>query len=80
MITLNLKLRSPTINSWANKLCTQWDHWIANEGQGIDIRFKLGDGEVKMGLCRVIRVGDGWLNTLTFLCWIFRLSNIRTEP
>ena len=28
-MTLKFKLRAPTIISWANRLCKQWDLWIA---------------------------------------------------
>ena len=39
-MTLKFKLRAPTIISWANRLCKQWDLWITIEGRDIDVMFK----------------------------------------
>ena len=45
---LKFRLKAPTVNSWANRLCAQWDLWIQQEGQGsgIEVRFKQNDDEV----------------------------------
>ena len=46
-MTLKFKLRAPTIISWANRLCKQWDLWIAIENRDIDVMFKdSGNKEV----------------------------------
>ena len=41
--TLKFKLRAPTINSWLNRLCKQWDMWIMIEDESNEIRFKTAD-------------------------------------
>lgn len=43
---LKFRLKAPTINAWANRLCTQWDMWISREGGGIAARFKGADNDV----------------------------------
>ena len=45
-MTLKFRLKTPTINAWANRLCAQWDLWITNTGGGIDVRFKAADNDV----------------------------------
>lgn len=43
--TLGFNLRSPTINCWANRLCTQWDLYVMTKDQSLpvtNIRFKSG--------------------------------------
>ena len=44
--TLKYKLRAPTINSWVNRLCKQWDMWISIARSDVPIRFKNNDNEV----------------------------------
>jgi hypothetical protein len=43
---LKFRLRAPTVNAWANRLCAQWDMWIGREGGGIQVRFKGADNDV----------------------------------
>ena len=42
--TLKFKLRAPTINSWANRLCKQWDIWTEKEALDFEVRFKTNTG------------------------------------
>lgn len=56
---LKFRLKAPTVNAWANRLCAQWDMWINREGGGIAARFKGADNDVTMSIFRVITIGDG---------------------
>ncbi len=47
-MTLKFRLKAPTINAWANRLCAQWDLWISKEGGGIEARFKGADNDVTL--------------------------------
>lgn len=59
---LKFRLKAPTVNAWANRLCAQWDMWISREGGGIAARFKGADNDVNMILFRAIKIGDGLLS------------------
>ena len=45
-LKLKFRLKAPTVNGWANRLCTQWDLWISREGGGLPARFKGADNDV----------------------------------
>jgi hypothetical protein len=32
-IALGFRLHSPTVNAWANRLCAQWDLYVAGKEQ-----------------------------------------------
>lgn len=45
-IMLKFRLKAPTVNGWANRLCAQWDLWMDRQGSAISVRFKGADSDV----------------------------------